>query len=169
MSTSIGNLVIDGMVEHLNKVMIEDIPSESALPRLIRGGNLQESPTDYEWIVLIEPAVKGNRVNSVGDADFGGIRRELGGVTWWKTIYEASFQYYVGSFDRQASRRLALELVSLLRRSIEFAPVGQKDDFGEGVHYIYVTDYELNETGGVGTFIWKGKVCFEVLTSVEYE
>lgn len=182
--TSIVNILMDEIVNQLVNYlqMIEDDPEDyppEAIAGLIRAGKLQDDPTITGINILVHPANEEwpNRLYFRGATQGFDLDNsyEIGGlvpVQWNLKRFHIDLRLF---FDNELERSVAqvkaqvvlsrvLHAIHMLNSRMNTIP---NDSFGEGAHLVQTQNSYLRESGGPGTFIWKGTVRVEFLTSLD--
>lgn len=173
---SVLNTIIDNTRNYLDKMLLVDSQPEWTSDGWVITGRLREDPTVAQMNLQVRP----------GNSDWQhGLNLSGGGSGIGEFVYEVggehanSFQrrrffvdldlYFEGEADAENARRQAMVTLSRTGHALWTLPVRTwgRDDFGEKVMKVEVNDNYLSESGGEGMFIWRGKMQFTVLTSME--
>lgn len=168
MDTSIINLLIERTVSHLTQKLVTEINDDTKVG-VLRGGNLQDNPLKGGQNILCHPSDQEwpDILNAQESNGMYAPIHEIGGGSWIRRRFKAEFQlFYRNERERDVARQSANIVKSRAEKALETMPLDiGKDSFGEAAHYIQVWDSWIDEGGGPGTFIWRGFLRFEVLTS----
>lgn len=184
------NLIMDAMVDSLATHLIDEVVSDQdslstgdadAVAGLIRKGKLQDDPTIAEINILVHP----------GNDEWPHIlydKHQMNGFEL-PTVYEigngtgVSPFFYVRRFivelrlffEGEQDREVAQVKSNVVLGRAEYAihqmnhnsiirkiPV---DSFGEKLFEIQTRKSYISEGGGTGTFVWRGKLFVEGVTS----
>lgn len=170
-TTSIRSILVDAMDTQLNKDLVTNVSDETKAG-LVRVGKLQDDPTENIINILIHH----------GDKDWKdgpyfvqkGLEvptYEIGGTQWWMRRFIIEFQlFFDGELDREPARLKANIALSRCQQSLINMDIPTDADyFGEQAHELQIADAYLDEGGGEGEFIWRGKTFVEILTSKRRE
>jgi len=176
--TSVKSIAIDAIITHLKSVMITQVDplDQSTRAGTIRYGLLQATPTDPSLTILLHP----------GDKDWPDVlytstffsstglqasTYELGGpfqnTTWLRRFYLELKLFYVGLTDRDEAERRSHTILSRLHYSLMTLPdnaLAIRDSFGETAFELQVREMYIEEGGGIGEFIYNGRLKLELLT-----
>jgi hypothetical protein len=174
--------IVNRLVDYLQLIpgtdFEEDFETE-ALAGLIRAGKLQDDPTVLQTNILVHPATKDAPNVLYDSSSVSGMRvsasYEIGGlapVRWNIRRFHVELRLF---FDNELERPVAQTKAQLILSRAEhalhmmnanMAAVGI-DTFGEAAHMLQASSSYLREGGGPGTFIWRGEVKVDVLTSLD--
>lgn len=172
----------DVLVEKLTVNSDPDIAVQNeATAGLIRAGKLQDDPTVAGINILLHPAKADspNMTNHPGAS--WGINfeesYELGGdipPAWFLKKFNVELRLF---FDNETERSIAQTKAQVVLSRVVHAIHGingrfheiPMDTFGEKGHMLSIQNFFLREGGGIGTFIWRGTVEVDVLTSLNYQ
>lgn len=166
MDISILNTLMEDTVDWLASKLITEIPDESQAG-LVRNGLLQADPTDTRINILIHPGDKEWKHELyVSQHGIESPYYEIGGGAIWMRRFEVEFSlFFDGESDRDVARTQANVVLSRTEYALKTMPMPQgADDFGESAQLIQVRDGYIEESGGEGTFIWRGCLRIEFLT-----
>ena len=140
----------------------------------IRAGRLQEDPTVAGLNILISEDATQARYQATPSTDgtLGAYAHEIGGGAFFFTNFELDLIFHFsGENDRAVARSNAYIVIARLKRALIDMPMPThpetgsiRDDFGEGAIALEIVSLELRESGGPGSFIWKGKLQIRVLS-----
>lgn len=170
MNTSILNTLQEAAIDRLSERLITDTP-DSTQAGLIREGLLQDDPTDTQINLLIHPGDKDWKHELyVTQHGISSPYYEIGGGSTWMRRFTVEFQlFFDGEDDRSVARTKAHVVLSRAEHALKTMTVpADQDDFGEAGFLIQVRDSYLEESGGEGTFIWRGEIRIEFMTE-KYE
>jgi hypothetical protein len=173
-STSILNSLIDATKSRLEQYLKTDI-TDDAKANLVRAGELQQNPLPTGINILVHfggeawPDVLNTDGRSAGKwADFayeiGG-----GGIMWRRRFLIELSLYFPNEKDRDVARMKTHVVISRAINALLTWKPGEtvpQDSFGESVYDIQVCESCISEGGGVGTFIWRGDLKVEFLTTI---
>lgn len=166
MNSSLLNTLMEDSVQRLADVLIAETPDETQAG-LVRNGLLQADPTDTQINILVHPGNKDWRHELyLTQPGVQSPWAEIGGSSTWMRRFVAELSlYFDGENDRDVARTKANIVLSRAEYALKTINIPQgTDDFGESAYLIQVRDSFIEESGGEGTFIWRGEVRFEFLT-----
>lgn len=177
---SLINVLMEAVIDHLQTVLIDDA-TDDIQAGLVRAGKLQDDPTDTKITILVHP----------GGKDFPHVlNKENEGPAMHAPVYEIGGGVPGRSFQGSAfhRRRLVIQLSLFfpreqyrLRAQLKANAVLSRtlwglytldvpyemDDFGEqATGQFQILDNYIEESGGEGTFIWRGEIQMEFMTSM---
>lgn len=183
---SIVNLLSQFLVDVLSEYLITE-PDESDIDPewknsagLVRAGKLQANPLIGKINVLVReggedwPDVYAHKDNQDGiyvpETEIGG-----GGsmTTWFLRRFYVEMRIYLRTRDRLYAQQSKNIVQSRAFQALLSGQTHQKirelamDDFGETAHFVNIQESFMREGGGPGTFIWKGKIGCQFLTSFD--
>lgn len=166
MAISIINTLMEHTVDYLADKLITEVP-DSTQAGLVRSGLLQADPTDTQINLLIHPGNKDWK-HELYVTQHGIISpyAEIGGGYTWMRRFEIELSlYFDGENDRDVARTKANVVLSRTEQALIYMPMPNgADDFNEVPSQIQVRDSYIEESGGEGTFIWRGCIRIEFLT-----
>jgi hypothetical protein len=179
-SVSIINVLMDAVTDRLEKVLITDA-TDDAKAGLVRKGRLQDDPTKTKITVLVHPGTREfphilNRENEgpamfapvyeIGGGDHSDNRSFQGTVTLRRRIVVQLSLFFPNSLDRERAQIISNVVLSRAMWAIFSMEVPPTvDDFGEmPTGQLQILDNYIEESGGRGTFIWRGEIQTEFMT-----
>lgn len=168
---SIVNVLLDNAVDWLSQRLILQV-DDTTKAGLIRTGKLQSDPTIYKINITLHPGGP-DAPDILMPKDHAGTNSSFympNGVFWLRRFFADFEMFFVGETDRDTARSKANVVMSRARAAI----LGMKmpdtrDSFKEGAVRVVATKMELQEGGGPGNFIWRGKIHFEFITDTEID
>ena len=174
MATSVINTLLDDIESRLTDEMITAISDETQAG-LVQVGVLREDPTETTINVLVKPGDREWRHTLNMSSENVGMKAplgEIGGGIYWRRRFVAEFKiYFADSFDQAEARTTANICLSRAEWALQNKYDNGEwwfdtlpDSFEEVPSRIQVYDSYLVESGGEGSWIWKGEVRLEFLT-----
>ncbi len=183
--TAITDTLMNTLITQLSSSLIltewtGDQLKSQASAGLVRGGKLQDDPTVAEINILVHPANK-EWANVLYEPSIGGgfnvdHTYEMGSSVpsqWWLLRFFVEFRMFFDNEHVRANAYRKGQLV-LMRtmHSISMLNDGNfravpRDSFGFKPHQVQIRESYAREGGGPGTFIWRGDLKVEFLTSFE--
>jgi hypothetical protein len=167
--TTIVDLVINQTMENL----IDELSIEGGWIEddRVTEGRMQFDPTVDEINLFVNVSGEDDPHETLKDGEvysgFQGITYEVGGGQFIMRRFTVDLKLYMNEQDPGAARKKANEVESRVIRVIRKLQMGYMDDFGESSMFVQYRSSYMNPGGGEGTYIWTGKVKFEVLTYLE--
>lgn len=181
MSTSIISSLIHAANDALFAAMETELDSnDETRAGLVRIGKFQDNPTKYGLAILThsnDPDNPGTWLHSALGA--GGLTLhvqsdllppyQIGGGEFWYRRFTTQIVFFC---KPTATRDRASDLANIILRraehtlkNVDFSSIGP-DSFGESPMVLHLAQSENLENGGVGQFIYKGFVKWQVLTEM---
>jgi hypothetical protein len=177
---SIVNVLMTAIADRLKAVLMDDA-ADDIQAGLVRIGKLQADPTETKITVLIHPGGRefphALNEKTAGPGMVAPIYEIGGGVSGrsWQgsAFYLKRFVIELSLFfTRENQRARAQEKANaVLSRAVwAFLTMNvpdEVDDFGEqATGQFQVLDHWIEESGGKGTFVWRGEIRAEFMTSL---
>lgn len=180
----ISDLIVDGLVTDLTAGLVDAIDLESdEIVGVVRGGQLQENPVKARLYVLVhvndpdDPTWEDQTVASRQQnldrefIDIPAFEVGGGGMWWRKGIVEFGLFATKSKETRDQARQVANMVKGRIEKIIQLSTsaVGITDSLGEFAVKIMAVASRLEEGGGPPrSFIWRGRVRYQVLTNRPY-
>lgn len=183
--TSILNLLIYAIRDRLTDKLItafdgDPDPEDEAQAGLVLVGKLQEDPTDTLINIIIR---EGNDLDdwrhslNVSDPKSGWAEQiyEIGGpyptVTNKRRYVIQLRLFYESEFDPDVARTKSNVILSRVEHALWTMSLGGigRDSFGESPHAVEISESYLRQSGGPGTYIFKGEIKLAFVTSFDPE
>lgn len=177
---SIMNVLMDAVINRLSEEMIDNA-TDDIKAGLVRAGKLQADPTDTKITLLIHPGGRdfphilntqeGGPGMTAPDYEIGGglpDRSFQGSVFTRKRLVVELELFYPREQYRQRAQLKANAVLSRAVWAIWSMNVPfEMDDFGEqATGQFQVLNHYIEESGGKGTFIWRGEIQVEFMTCI---
>lgn len=176
---AIGDMIANAMLLDLQDAFA-NLPEEET-PGLIKVGRLQEDPETLRLALTIELGDSDDpewrdtayfvKENSLDPISFRAFSSEVGGgELWWKRGTLRMYYFATQSKEEQdVARNIATVTFGRAKRAISLSTrinaASLTDDFGEQAIKPLVVKEQLSEGGGPpDSYIWRGKVYWQVLT-----
>lgn len=178
--SSIHDAIGSRVIELLEQILIVENPYDVAVPKLIRMGQLQESPTAQRISVLVNPGDLDDVGTDPKWADTHPNKEEgwslpsyeIGGGEFWWRRFTLDINVYLQTTqeDRSEARAIGTDLMGritqLFSQNRDLGG-GIVSDFGEVAIYATLNKAVVLESGGPPrSFIYRNKIFFSVLTEV---
>lgn len=170
------DMIMNALIEDLTQKLYTDIAEDDPTRvNLVRAGRLQEDPQKAGLNLLVDfgDQADASEQHKATDAVQAPVF-EIGGGPFLNKEFTLTFTfYYKGEREREFARSVSDVVYSRVQAALWVLPmpVNPKtglpgDDFGEIPLNINVGAGYLRESGGPGTFIWKGEIRLTVLTEL---
>jgi hypothetical protein len=176
-------MIVDRIVYGLTKVCITDVPyGDPTRMSGIKSGRYQEDPNqtmlrasvqggDLENPNLMD-AIVTDPTNTDNKLGFRIAPREIGGSQMWyrRGVVRLEFFFIVDNLEEELARDYAYTILGRMQNNIELIPMADLyDDNGEHAIKLFHTQNSMYQSGGPPTsYIWRGKLLWEVLTERDW-
>lgn len=182
MTTQVSALIADKLIAKLTTDLATTVTAEEV--GVVRGGALQDNPLKYRIYVLVHAGRDPDDANwkdiSVAFQEQQPERRQLwhpafevgGGSMWYRRgVVEWGLFATKTKETRDQARDIAFAIQGKIERAIAQVDLsGVKDDFGEAAIGKAIPMWSDPDASGgpKASFIWRGKVGYQVLTARSY-
>lgn len=175
MANSILTLLTEYILQHLQTKMVDEVSEDEMRAGAIKFGLLHDDPSEAR--IALQVLLGGDdwpdKLATEDDEHglFAHSAYELGGgfvnAYWWRRFRLEVTIFLDNEEDLLSATSKANVIISRLHKALmQMEPGGLADDFGEVCHSSQVAKMGFYQSGDDGTFIWRGTVYLEFLTSV---
>jgi len=163
-------------VDVLTDACIAQVADEEYKATLIKQGLFQEDPVKRRIALMVNPgnidetSAAPRWANANAGADKETIRVPAyeiggGGFQYLRYTIEISVFLVKTKEPQDKSRNIGMSLFARTCKALDNLPIGITDELGYSAIQAYVKSSSPYESGGQGSYIWKGKVFVEVLVA----
>jgi hypothetical protein len=167
-------LITDAVRDHLETQMLTVVHENDQLrANHVEVGRFQDNPTKMTVYIAVsggdpeDPDFKDGIVSleefpNVGITYFSG---EIGGGSAWWRRGNVQFGCYFKGETQDSARTLSYEVLGRICQHLGTVTVTDlEDDYGEQAIRMHLFANSMFESGGPGSYIWRGKVLWQCLT-----
>lgn len=183
MANHIVPMIVDALVEGLEQYLIDEVPySDPTRMNEIRAGRFQQDPN----VAWLRASVQGGdlddpdlmdgivtlREAQAGRTGFYIEPREIGGTQMWyrRGTVRLELFFIIEQVPEELAREYAYTILGRLQSNLEKIRISHlTDDFGEHAIKLFHTQNSMYQSGGPpSSYLWRGKVVWEVLTERDW-
>jgi len=138
--------------------LFQDDPVGKRIVITVNPGNIDDTSADPRWKNVTAEADR--EIIQVPAYELGG-----GGFQWLRYTVDVSIYLVRTQEDQGKARNIGLTHFGIIYKTLDNKPIGLIDDLGYTALLSTVKGSAPYETGGPGSYIWKGKVFVEVLVA----
>lgn len=164
--TSLVNVLIEAVYNHLIQELITDVTEEATEVGLVKIGKLQDDPTILMKNILVRESEDGDTIFKDGDYQVQGWTYEIGGGSHWWRKFRVKFElHYPPETTLDQARQYSNVIRSRAEYALDTMPIpGVTDSFGESPFMILVSESKMRQAGGDGSWIYRGELLIQFAT-----